>query len=154
MPNYKGHLIGGFFTFIIVSFVCKSVLPLTINTAIEWLFFSLLGSLFPDIDIKSKGQNFFYRLIGIIFIVLFLQRRLYELALVSFVSLFPLLIRHRGITHSLWFICGIFICVTNYAYLFLPQYANIIFFDIFFFCLGAFSHLVLDLGWRRTFKLH
>ena len=34
----------------------------TLNTAIEWFGFCLIGSLFPDIDIGSKGRYVFYRI--------------------------------------------------------------------------------------------
>ena len=60
MSNYRGHLIGACIVYSVIIFVLsfhtKSFITLT-----EWLLCTLLGSLFPDIDTKSKGQKLFYR---------------------------------------------------------------------------------------------
>jgi len=62
MPNYKGHLAGGVVTYCVVLCALVGTAP-SFMTAGEWLLFTLAGALFPDIDIKSKGQKYFYYLV-------------------------------------------------------------------------------------------
>ena len=59
MPNYKGHIVGGTVTYLVVLQVIKHAQP-NIHVVLQGLVFCLLGSLFPDIDVKSKGQKIFY----------------------------------------------------------------------------------------------
>ena len=151
MPNYKGHLVGGAVAFAITFFILKNHQP-TLLTSIEWFFFTVVGALFPDIDTKSKGQKYFYRFTFLIMIFLLVQMRFKELAFVSIIALSPLLIKHRGITHSLTFIAALCFLVVVTSQIFLPKYANIIFFDTLFFFVGALSHIYLDLGLQRIFK--
>jgi hypothetical protein len=145
MPNYKGHLLGGCITGIIALGIMKQE-QTTITTALELLGCCLLGSLFPDIDIKSKGQKIFYRLIGAILCFLLLQKKLIMGAFVGLVSTIPLLVRHRGIFHNPFFIiagAGAFIIIVNQTN---SPYAVGLSWDIVFFTLGALSHVALDRG--------
>jgi membrane-bound metal-dependent hydrolase YbcI (DUF457 family) len=150
MPNYKGHLVGGSIAYAITFLLLRGWQP-TVFRAIEWFAFTLIGALFPDIDTKSKGQNLFYKAAGILFIFLIIQQKFKELAFISFVSLFPLIIQHRGITHSLWFIIMLCSSVILFVHLQFPHYSTAIVFDVLFFFVGAVSHLVLDRGVKRTF---
>ncbi len=61
---------------------------------------TLFMSLFPDLDSASVLQRWFYRIILIILIGLFFTGQTGLFAAVTFVSLLPLLHRHRGWTHS------------------------------------------------------
>lgn len=67
---------------------------------IIWL--AVVFALFPDIDIKSKGQMLFYRLFFVLDLVLLLTNRYKEAALLGFLTLLPILSRHRGWTHTVW----------------------------------------------------
>ncbi len=56
MANYRGHIKGGFVAFaLIILFALPHYHPSAL-TMLEWLLFTIAGSLFPDVDIKSKGQ--------------------------------------------------------------------------------------------------
>ncbi|MGC2310143.1 MAG: hypothetical protein WA432_00805 [Candidatus Babeliaceae bacterium] len=64
MPSYKGHLLGGLVVYsIALLFMATTLSWLTKG---EWLLCTLFGALFPDIDIKSKGQKLFYALLLVI----------------------------------------------------------------------------------------
>jgi membrane-bound metal-dependent hydrolase YbcI (DUF457 family) len=152
MPNYKGHIVGGSIAFAILVYCMRSYNP-TVFTAAEWFCCAIIGALFPDIDTKSKGQKLFYRIIFCCVVVLLLQMRFRAVAFVSLVALAPLLIKHRGITHSLWFILGLCGAVIANAHFFVPQYVNLLFFDTLFFFAGAISHLWLDLGFKKMFRI-
>ncbi len=151
MPNYKGHLAGGFvaYIFVIVFLIqCTSL-----SNAVEWLCFTLLGSLFPDIDTKSKGQKLFYKFIFVVFLLLLVQKHFVALAMLSLLACIPLVVSHRGLCHKIWFVIGVPVGMIIYCKLFFPHYAFLIFWDAFFFCIGALSHLWLDLGFKKMLRL-
>jgi|SRR5579863_2313423 len=151
MPGYKGHLLGGCVSYALLLAVIYMYCP-SYAVAARWLMCALAGSLFPDIDVKSKGQNYFYWIIFFIMLVLLAQQQLYALAFCSMVSIIPMLVRHRGIFHRWWFIVlvavGVWLLITQYA----PLYRTQLGYDVLFFIVGAFSHLWLDLGLRRMFR--
>ena len=148
MAGYKGHLAGGAvaFAFALV-FVTNRFSP-TLATTAEWLFFSLAGSLFPDIDIKSKGQKYFYWFILLLLLSLSFRKR-YDLFMgVSIISVFPMLVNHRGIFHRPWFVIGAPLLLWYLISLQFPGMRTIILLDTLFFIAGAVSHLWLDMGFR------
>ena len=132
MPNYKTHLVGGFAAFSILYFCGFSTIVWAPNLAC-----ALIGSLFPDLDTKSKIQILFYRLLAIIILLLFYLKSWLNLLFLIPILIFPLIIHHRGITHKFWFIFIISCLIFNYAN-FLGEYAAIYFF------VGALSHIILD----------
>ena len=152
MPNYKCHLAGGIFAYgVALIAVILFILP-SWATLCEWLLCALAGALFPDVDIKSKGQRLFYWVILALLLVLFVYRRLHMIAFMSIMAVIPMLVKHRGLFHRTWFVIfvptvlGWFLCWQ------LPKCMMIIFFDILFFIVGALSHLWLDLGVRRMLR--
>ncbi|MFN3394485.1 MAG: metal-dependent hydrolase, partial [Candidatus Thermochlorobacter sp.] len=67
MASYRGHIWGGllFFVPLIILLVFffelyKQPLPMLLAQVAILLSITLLFALFPDIDIKSKGQRIFY----------------------------------------------------------------------------------------------
>lgn len=151
MPGYKGHLAGGVVAFGLVMFVLVLEQP-TLSTGAEWLACALVGALFPDIDTKSKGQKWLYRLMLLIFAFLFIKQRFELIALMSLMLMVPLVVRHRGLTHKLWFIVALPTAAALFAAARLPQYADLFFWDALFFIAGAVSHLWLDLGFLKMFR--
>lgn len=152
MPGYKGHLAGGVITFFLVL-LSISHLHAPFCKLIEWLIFALVGSLFPDIDTKSKGQKLFYWLLFPLFACLFICQLYNQLFVLSCISLLPMMVRHRGLFHKFWFIIILttfFIAILSSLF---PAYTSQILLDALFFCAGAFSHLWLDLGFRRMLRL-
>lgn len=154
MPGYKGHIAGG----IVIYGVTLAVIMQNLNpspvTMIEWFCFTVAGALFPDIDIKSKGQKLFYwLLLGIIGYLIF-HGYAECIPFIAILAIVPLLSRHRGLFHKLWFVILLpsavaFLMMAYWA----PSCSSLIFFDCLFFIMGAISHLVLDLGIRRTLKI-
>ncbi len=146
MPNYKGHLSGGCMTFALVLVFVVPYCPPSFFSMIEWLLFTLAGSLFPDIDIKSKGQKYFYWIMLLLFVVLALNRQYKHLAIISVLSVIPHLVKHRGMFHRLWFVIAIpliawFVIVQQFPNIYTALLINTI-----FFIAGAISHLWLDMG--------
>ena len=153
MPNYKQHLFAGVVVYLVglyLVFVCLRA-P-SFFTGLEWLICTLAGSLFPDIDVKSKGQNYFYLSIFCLISFLLLIHKPYLAAGVSLAAFMPLLVVHRGIFHNIWFIMSLLlVAVCAWCY-YMPACQNRFCFDALFFLAGVVSHLYLDLGLRRMLR--
>lgn len=152
MPNYKGHLFGGAVAFSLVVFFCSLHLA-PCATLVEWLLCVLAGSLFPDIDTKSKGQKIFYIFLCAAMLICLLNNKLKVLAYVALAGMLPLLTRHRGIFHHFWFIVALVIGSALLLTQSYPYAQRRIWCDAAFFIMGVFSHLYLDVGMRRTLRL-
>jgi membrane-bound metal-dependent hydrolase YbcI (DUF457 family) len=151
MPNYKGHLAGGCVAYGIMLYALSNYDP-TPTVAIEWLGCTLAGSLFPDIDTKSKGQKLFYAVILLVLLTLVVKEQFLLFVCISMGSFLPMLVHHRGLFHRLWFILfmayGLWLAADYYV----PHYADTLFYDLVFFVTGAISHIWLDLGLRKMIK--
>lgn len=152
MPNYKGHLCGGLIVFGVALCCVWRVLNPSLLTVCEWLLFTLAGALFPDVDIKSKGQKYFYHLIFLFFIVLVLKERYQMLGCCSFIIITPMLVRHRGVFHSPRFVIAIPLLFWMCVAFMMPKIGYQFFFDTLFFIIGCLSHVWLDLGARHMFR--
>lgn len=150
MSNYQGHLLGGAATYTILVSVAflknPSVNYYHFEDLLIWFIMCLLGALFPDIDIRSKGQKIYYRFLLILTMLTIVTKKWDVLSLVTFAALFPAFVTHRGLMHRVSFIITIpFLVVVGLAH-----YNNTIVPTAFgcyiFFVAGALSHLVLDFG--------
>lgn len=144
MPNYKGHLAGGVATFTILFLLLHSFCT-SFLTAAGWLVFTLAGSLFPDIDIKSKGQKYFYRLVLLFFIVLTFNHKFELMCCFSFIAITPMLVRHRGVFHQVWFLVIVSFGVWMAMSCVMPGHDYPLFFNALCFLAGALSHVLLDI---------
>lgn len=149
MPNYKTHLAGGLFAYLLSLYAVMNTQTVTFTVSLEWLLFCLAGSLFPDVDIKSKGQKIFYWIVLLLGMFLLFNKRGQALLILGAIAIFPHLVGHRGIFHRLWFIIAIPSLVGWVACSYWPTCSTTIIFDALFFIIGAISHLWLDFGWRR-----
>jgi hypothetical protein len=154
MSNYQGHLIGGAVTYtLLISGTLWSAPSCNyyFEDLLIWFIMCLLGSLFPDIDIRSKGQKIYYRFLLILTIVALITKKWDVLSLITFAALFPAFVTHRGLMHQVSFI----ITAPFLAVVALSRYDTSIVPTAFgcyiFFVAGALSHLVLDFGPRRLF---
>ena len=152
MSGYRGHLVGGFITFAIVRTI---LIPLTgqpIPQEIVCLSLTLLGSLFPDVDIKSKGQQIFYSLALLIAAMAFATRSWNSLAWLGLMCFFPLAVVHRGPMHNPYVLIATpWIIARGLQGLFPNIHALSPMYHVFFIA-GALSHLVLDFGLIKTLK--
>lgn len=152
MANYKGHIVGGIAAFALGISLANNLVCTTPTTVLQWLLLTLAGSLFPDIDTKSKGQYYFYWLVLIALLFLVINNRW---AAASFLGIFacsPLIVRHRGIFHRFWFIVGLVCAVSLAIALYTNVVAHALILNAVFFLLGVFSHLVLDVGFSRALR--
>jgi len=143
MPNYRGHLLGGLIAYVYVMLTIITIKPSFI-TACEWLFFTLAGSLFPDIDTKSKGQKYFYSILLLLFICLLYQNKFQLLSCISCIAITPMLSNHRGLFHKKWFVIVMPIVVWIIFTTIFPDLMRPLLINVLFFIVGALSHLFLD----------
>jgi surface polysaccharide O-acyltransferase-like enzyme len=120
---------------------------------ILWFICTLFGGLFPDIDTKSKGQMLFYKLVCLVILFCIIYKAYYVGVMLSFFSFWPLLVKHRGLFHRLWFLLAL-TGAGCYALLqVLPLYRTDIIACTSFFAVGFISHLYLDMGLKGLLKL-
>jgi len=151
MPSYKTHLVAGALAGGAVLYVTGFYHCSLVTTA-ELICAALLGSLFPDIDTKSKGQQLFYRLFVIFLFCFLIQQRYRAFFILAFLGTIPLLVRHRGMFHHPWFILvGLLFGIIG-AHMNWPSYARALSWDLVFFGVGALSHIVLDIGLVNFFR--
>ena len=143
MPNYKGHLLGGFVAYVCVLLAFITISP-SIITACEWLCFTLAGALFPDVDVKSRGQKYFYYLVCAIFIILISQHNYQMVSCLSVIAITPMLVRHRGIFHEIWFLIIFAVVCWAGMSIFFPSLTQPLFINMLFFIVGCISHVALD----------
>ena len=106
MPKYKTHLVGGFATFIVLTQVLSRTenMGSSLQQSFWNLSFCLIGSLFPDIDTKSKIQKLMYYFMLAIILLAISTQQWKILSIASLLALVPLLVNHRNLTHKLWFV--------------------------------------------------
>ena len=152
MPGYKGHLAGAAVTYAIGLYFLMGFEPSGITMA-EWFMCTCAGALFPDVDIKSKGQKLLYRILLILFGFLLLTERYQLLSFVSILAIVPMIVRHRGLFHNIWFVVFFPVTVASIIGFLFPGYQTLLYYDILFFVAGAISHLWLDLGFKRMLRI-
>jgi hypothetical protein len=151
MPGYKTHIAGGLVVYGAAAYCVHLLIHPSWFTLLEWGLCTVAGSLFPDIDTKSKGQKLFYTMIAIVMLILFARGCFDALALLALCALVPILVRHRGLFHRSWFIIIFALTVSYAGSLCLPAHAHAFLYDALFFIAGALSHIGLDMGIRRVF---
>lgn len=152
MPGYKGHLAGGFIVYgALIFLICHYWMQPSLITAAEWLLFLLAGSLFPDVDVKSKGQHLVYAVLFAVLSILLLHGCYKIVAIVGVASLLPMLVKHRGLFHNPLFLIALPLALALVAAQCMPDYSNAIAADAFFFIIGALVHIALDRGIRGIF---
>ena len=155
MPGYRGHLAGAGITAVATLAYTNWHAPTSalLTPPNTWfLAAALFGGLFPDIDIKSKGQKLWYYALAPCMVIATWYRHTSLLAALGVLSVIPPLLPHRGITHEIWFIIvaplGAPLLISTYH----PAHTILAAKLYAYFVLGALSHIVLDFGIIRLIK--
>lgn len=154
MPNFRHHLFGGLFIYAIVFLIMVTFFGhhISLQRSIEWLACVILGSLLPDVDTGSKGRRVWFRLALVSVCILILAHAWLLTCALAMAMCIPLLVRHRGILHSLWFYLVTYIVIAILSFCWCPRYAHLIVVDLLFLLLGVISHLWLDRGLVRMLR--
>jgi len=139
MSMFREHWIGGlvaYSTFFIISLIATIAVPILYATVpqdwnptippvraplqiIGCFAVAVLFGLWPDVDIKSKSQKIFYRVLFLLNVVLivFFQKYL-ESALLGLFAMLPIMSKHRGWTHAkitMILLPGVFLLIPIYT---------------------------------------
>lgn len=152
MPGYRGHLAFGALFFCIsllffpVSFVpvLSGSVKLPFLLQLAALCACLLGSLFPDVDTKSKGRSAWWKLIFSALLVAIFAFQWFAAAVVVGIGIFPVVMPHRGIFHAWWFLAGLSIAMGYGLFLLFPRYLSVIIYLAGYFFYGCLSHILCD----------
>ncbi len=144
MPGYRAHAVGGVAAFGLLYWVSSFYFSPSLPTILQWLSVAVLGALFPDVDVKSKGQGIFYKMMLICLVLLLWRRQMQLFVMASFVALLPVLVRHRGLFHRAWFLVAVPFGVAIAAGSSFPAYKESFVLVAGFFVAGALSHILLD----------
>jgi membrane-bound metal-dependent hydrolase YbcI (DUF457 family) len=146
MAGYKGHLVGGAAVWggVLAAVTWFGVYRPDPKTAGVLGAVTLMGSLFPDTDTDSKGQNFFYGILVILDLALMIKGMYKWAAVLGFCAMLPAVGRHRGWTHTWWAMLIVPLPILLLPVVFygapvsgpMPFYLAAV--------AGYFSHLVLD----------
>ena len=146
MPTYRIHIIGGLASFGACYQVLQTWAPTLPLTWHHWATFgalAVLGSIFPDIDVKSNMQKIFYGCMVLALPVAYYVNFKAFMILAILSGTF-LILRHRGITHQAWFLIAMPLALGGYLVSQHAHQAELIFPGCLFFSVGGLSHILLD----------
>jgi len=144
MPGYQTHLLGGAWSFCLMLPIVYYVGVPDLITLSEWCVCALAGSMFPDIDIKSKGQPYFYYAITLLFLLLMWHGWHEAVSWCSIMAFLPMFVKHRGIFHRSWFVTGAPLLIFYAVHSIFPHMTQNLLPHVLFFIGGALSHIFLD----------
>lgn len=152
MAGYKGHIVWALFTYASILGV-GYLASWHIVFSVQNILFICLGSMFPDIDTKSKGQKIFYYVLAFCCIYSGIKHWYCTLlGLISF-GFLPLVCSHRGIFHNIFFILFLISITLLFLIQLFPRCEHIFIMNGLFFACGALSHLIVDFGFRRALRI-
>ena len=160
MSTYKKHIFGGVLFFIPLAFILGLFFDYDNLSNLEFLLqvgillsITLLFSLWPDVDIKSKGQLIFYRIFIVIDLALILFQKHQEAAYLGLFAMLPLISKHRGWTHTY---LATFLIPSPFLWLPILYTGKFSYSGLAYYLAavaGYLSHQFIDgLGSRRSFK--
>ncbi len=155
MPGYKTHVISALVCYYLILFVIVLCGQPEINLCLSlvWLMSIVAGSLFPDIDIKSKGQKLFYCLFFLIVFLALICKNTFIAISVSLFSFLPIISKHRGIFHNVGFLLVLIISFAKIFIYNMPQHEYLILSSTAFFTVGVKLHILFDLYAKKIFKI-
>ena len=145
MAGGRGHIWGGFFFVIIFIYTISnyfynpSLLEIILYIALACMF-----SVWPDIDIKSYGQKFFYIIFFLADLFFIITEEYKIAAYFGLIIILPILAKHRGWTHT---IPAMVLIPSPLLFYPIITQGNLDISGIYFYAAavtGYFSHLVLD----------
>ena len=160
MANYKGHILGGLGSGIIVVSALNLApgewLPSTQDVLGSWqttfglVAISVLAALWPDVDTNSKAQNIFYGVGIVLNIILILGGFFVLSALLGLLAMTPIVGKHRGWTHSKLAAVLVPLPLVTIPWLSGQDIAGDALLVYIIAVSGYFSHLLLDgLIWKK-----
>jgi hypothetical protein len=152
MPGYKAHISFGILWYSIALLIVYKIYMPSIILMGELAVCIALGSLFPDIDIKSKGQKYMYTIFFITAIPLLYMHYFFIVAVGGWLLCIPMMVKHRGIFHDPLIMHMLIIVLWFLWYIHFSSTAKQYILHVLCFTLGMYSHVMLDYGIAHFFK--
>lgn len=146
MPGYKAHIGLAIFLYAIVFIIVSSVYKPSLLYLLELAFCTVLGALFPDVDIKSKGQKYIYTAFFIGAIPLLCMRYYMVTAFLGWLFVIPMIVKHRGVFHDPVYMSLLVFILWYMLYAYSPYYGRHFIVHYICFLIGMHSHMLLDYG--------
>lgn len=150
MAMFKGHILGAIIFYAAVVFFFSLGSYGLINN-ISWFIATLAGALFPDIDISSKGQHLYLKVLALLFFLCLFFQAFVPLVMLLAMVILSVFVPHRSLFHDLRFIMAVTAIVAIGLLFLMPAKTHLIVSSSLFFLLGVLSHLLLDKGIKGTF---
>jgi len=154
MPGYRTHSSVAAGCTLALLFISNTGQPLvglfSIASGVK-LIAGVLGGLFPDIDIKSKGQQLLYAIAVPLLISTLLAKQIVLSILLASLAIIAPLLPHRGITHRCLFLITAPLVGPGLVWVYAPACTSYAFSLYAYFVLGALTHIALDY-WPRSKK--
>lgn len=148
MPGYKVHITVGAAACLILIYAISAVT----NFCPTFLHFSgyfactILGSIFPDIDTKSKAQRLFFIFSSVILLTSIVFQAWFIFLNFSFITVVVTVLKHRTLTHNFYFLFTLSILLILFSAMVFHGLSVGVALSALGFAVGAFSHLLLDFG--------
>jgi hypothetical protein len=148
MPGYKAHIAVGICSCMGLLYVISLITHIfpTFLQFIGCFVCAILGSIFPDIDTTSKAQRLFFIFSSIVLLSSIVVQAWFIFLNFSFVTVIVMFLKHRTITHSVWFLFTLSILLILFSVMVFNGFCIGGVLSALAFAIGAFSHLLLDFG--------
>ena len=151
MASYRGHAIGALLMFLPLGLWCAAI-RWSIPSLLVAFLAMMVGAFFPDIDTASRGRTLFLLLIFMAAVFCIFTGRYVTALVIALSGLFLVVgVRHRGIFHNLYFLLLLTGLGLLFGYHWFPGQLRILLVGGAFLAYGCWSHLVFDVGLRRSF---
>ncbi len=105
--NFKGHITGGIITGAAITATAillsgPLAIPAPPLVLVQIFAVALFFSMFPDLDISSIPQRWFFRGVFVMLLLLSYYDRYEEATLLALIAITPLLDHHRSWTHNVF----------------------------------------------------
>lgn len=144
MPQHKTHLLVGFLVYVFLLYCVLFFYPCLLARKLELLAYTLIGSLFPDIDTKSKIQRVVYCMLFIVLLGLAYTNHYRIATIVALLVCVPLMVHHRTLFHHPLFMAALCAGTVGLTYLVSPAYTVPMAYNMLFFFAGMLCHVWAD----------
>lgn len=146
MPGYRTHLsfaAGSGGTLIALLYLNAPDIHAPIMLP-AYFFSCLFGSLFPDVDISSRGQQYYYLLLIPLFYFSIKKSFWPGVQLGATLALIPPFLSHRGITHRISFLIALSGLMGLVGITAFPEHSHAVLTLSGCFLFGGCTHILLD----------
>lgn len=148
MPGYKAHIAAGSVSCLVLIYIISTLAHFcpTFLQFIGCFLCAILGSIFPDIDTTSKAQRLFLIFSSVVLLSSIVFQVWFIFLNFSFITVVVMLLKHRTITHSFYFLFSLSILLILFSTFVFQSLSTGAILSAMGFAIGAFSHLLLDFG--------